>query len=114
MDKYSKFRDYHHSAKDIWGRGTHYTEHYIRKKLGVTPKEGAVLAIGPAGENKVRLANIIHAGGRAAGRTGLGAVMGSKNLKAIYVYGERKPEIVDKERFEKGVKLLKEKIGNIQ
>ncbi|ALU12079.1 aldehyde ferredoxin oxidoreductase [Ignicoccus islandicus DSM 13165] len=101
-----------HSAKDIWGRGTHYTEHYIRKKLGVTPKEGAVLAIGPAGENKVRLANIIHAGGRAAGRTGLGAVMGSKNLKAIYVYGERKPEIVDKERFEKGVKLLKEKIGN--
>ncbi|UXD21085.1 aldehyde ferredoxin oxidoreductase [Ignicoccus pacificus DSM 13166] len=99
-----------HDAKPIWGRGTHYAEYYIRKTLKEGPKDGGVLAIGPAGENKVKLAALIHAGARAAGRTGMGAVMGSKNVKAIFVMGDRKPEIVDKERFEKGVKLLKDKI----
>ncbi|ABU82211.1 aldehyde ferredoxin oxidoreductase family protein [Ignicoccus hospitalis] len=101
-----------HSAKEVWGRGTHYTEYYVKKQLNAKPNEGAVLAIGPAGENGVRFASLIHAGGRAGGRTGLGAVMGSKKVKAIYVYGTRKPEVVDEERFKKGVEHLKEKIGN--
>ena len=101
-----------HDARKVWGRGTHYTEFYIRRELNVSPQDGAAIAIGPAGENAVRMASIIHAGGRAAGRTGLGAVMGSKKVKAIFVMGDNKPEIVDKERFEKGVKLLKEKIKN--
>jgi aldehyde:ferredoxin oxidoreductase len=46
-----------------------------------------VLAIGPAGENLVRFANLIHKKGHAAGRTGMGAVWGAKKLKAIYVAG---------------------------
>ncbi len=99
-----------HDAKGLWGKGTHHTEYLIRKELGVGPKEGGVLAIGQAGENLVKYAALIHSGARAAGRTGLGAVMGSKKVKAIFVMGEREPEIVDKERFEKGVKHLKEKI----
>ncbi len=100
-----------HSAKELWGRGTHYTEKKIREAMK-SPKEGAVIAIGPAGENFVKFASIIHAGGRAAGRTGLGAVMGSKNVKAIFVKGDREIPIADKERFMKGVKHLKEKIGS--
>ena len=99
-----------HDASSLWGKGVHHTEYLIRKELGVGPKEGGVIAIGQAGENLVKYASIIHAGARAAGRTGLGAVMGSKKVKAIFVMGEREPEVVDKERFEKGVKHLKEKI----
>jgi aldehyde:ferredoxin oxidoreductase len=100
-----------HDAKELWGRGTHYTEKKVREEMK-SPKEGGVIAIGPAGERGVKFASIIHAGGRAAGRTGLGAVMGSKNVKAIFVKGSEEPEVVDKERFEKGVKHLKEKIGS--
>jgi len=70
-------------ADHLWGLGTHATH----KALAI---QGArVACIGPAGERSVRFAAIINDGGRAAARCGGGAVMGSKNLKAIVVRGQR-------------------------
>ena len=59
--------------------------------------------IGPAGENLVRFACIMSDGGRAAGRSGLGAVMGSKNLKAVAALGTRQVNIADVDGFRKAV-----------
>ncbi len=70
-------------AKDIWGKGVFETEHIIKEREG----RAEVISIGPAGENKVRYAAIMS-NQRAAGRGGAGAVMGSKNLKAIAVKGK--------------------------
>ncbi|MEM2448577.1 MAG: aldehyde ferredoxin oxidoreductase family protein [Candidatus Bathyarchaeia archaeon] len=71
----------------LWGLDTYSCEDALKKELGQDVK---VASIGPAGENLVRYANIINDRGRAAGRCGLGAVMGSKNLKAIAVKGSVK------------------------
>lgn len=62
-------------------------------------EQGSVAAIGPAGENLVRYANIMMGEGNAVGRGGLGAVMGGKNLKAISVEGDLKVKVADPERF---------------
>jgi len=74
-------------AKHLWGLDTYSCEDALKKELSPDVK---VASIGPAGENLVRYANIINDRGRAAGRCGLGAVMGSKNLKAIAVKGSVK------------------------
>jgi len=71
-------------AKHLWGLDTYECEDALKKELEPGVK---VACIGPAGERLVRYANIINDRGRAAGRCGLGAVMGSKNLKAIAVKG---------------------------
>lgn len=68
-------------ADSLWGRGVYEVSDEIWKKHG----DGAIAAIGPAGENLVRFANIMFDTERSAGRGGLGAVMGSKNLKAIFI-----------------------------
>ncbi|NHJ85344.1 MAG: aldehyde ferredoxin oxidoreductase family protein [Asgard group archaeon] len=68
-----------------WGKGTYYTQENLIKELGSNKFE--IACIGPAGENLVKYACIMTYGGRAAGRTGLGAVMGSKKLKAIAIKG---------------------------
>lgn len=78
-------------AADLWGKGTAETQ----ESLGRT-KHHAV--IGPAGENLVRYAGIVS-NERIAGRTGVGAVMGSKRLKAITVAGTRKLEMEDEQAF---------------
>jgi len=78
-------------AGELWGRGTYETQEILGKK-----KYHAV--IGPAGENRVLFAGIVS-GERIAGRTGVGAVMGSKRLKAITVAGSRKLEMDDPEKF---------------
>ncbi|MBI5253360.1 MAG: aldehyde ferredoxin oxidoreductase family protein [Euryarchaeota archaeon] len=83
-------------AQEIWGKDTRETEAWANKKLG---KKCRILSIGKAGENLVRFASIIHEGHRALGRGGLGAVMGSKNLKAIAVRGEGKIPIYDAQKF---------------
>jgi aldehyde:ferredoxin oxidoreductase len=70
-------------AGDLWGSGTDSTLHVLSSGSG--PAERGVLAIGPAGERCVRFASIAASGGHAAGRTGMGAVMGAKQLKAIVV-----------------------------
>ena len=72
-------------AKEIWGNSTRVTEEMIKQDLGENDIQ--ILCVGPAGENKARPACIIVSGSRAVGRCGLGAIMGSKNLKAIAVKG---------------------------
>ena len=74
-------------ADHVWGRGTLETQALIKRDL--QDDQVRILCIGPAGENLVRFANIITGAKNAAGRTGLGALMGSKNLKAIAVRGNR-------------------------
>jgi aldehyde:ferredoxin oxidoreductase len=86
-----------HGAADLWGLDTYETQERLRNELG-DPKV-RVASIGPAGENLVLYAAIMNDQGRAAGRTGMGAVMGSKNLKAIAVRGTQRVPLADKKRF---------------
>jgi aldehyde:ferredoxin oxidoreductase len=72
-------------AGHLWGKDTRETQKAIQQELG--DPEIKVVCIGPAGERLVRFACLITETGDAAGRTGMGAVMGSKNLKAIAVRG---------------------------
>lgn len=74
-------------ASAVWGRDTYETPALIQEDVG-DPK-AQVICIGPAGENQVVYSTIMSGTGNAAARTGLGAVMGSKNLKAIAVRGTR-------------------------
>ena len=72
-------------AGTVWGAGVYDTQARIREELG--DEEAQVLCIGPAGENLVRYANVMSGRKNAAGRTGMGAVLGSKNLKAVACRG---------------------------
>lgn len=86
------FRD----ARHLWGRIVSETVEAIRAEMG---EETKVLCIGPAGENLVRGACIIVDKARAAAKCGVGAVMGSKKLKAIAVLGSGTVEVADPEGF---------------
>lgn len=88
-------------AEAIWGKDTYTTQDMIRSE---TDEDAKIACIGPAGENLVRFACIINDAGRAAGRSGVGAVMGSKNLKAVAVRGTKGVAIADKEGFTKATK----------
>jgi aldehyde:ferredoxin oxidoreductase len=86
-------------AGDVWGSGTFETHDRVREE---TDRRAHVACIGPAGENLVRVAGVMTGGqghNRAAGRGGMGALMGSKNLKAIVVWGQEKPSYPDPDRF---------------
>ena len=87
-------------ASHLWGLGAWDTETQLREELG--DKKVEVACCGPAGEKLVRFAAIMNMRNRACGRTGLGAVMGSKNLKAIAVRGSQRPPVADA----KGVKAV--------
>jgi len=82
-------------ASHLWGLETADAQERIRGGLGDNLIR--VAQIGPAGERQVRIANVIHDVNRAAGRGGLGAVMGSKKLKAIAVRGSQKPPAANPE-----------------
>ncbi|MHA1518978.1 MAG: aldehyde ferredoxin oxidoreductase family protein [Promethearchaeota archaeon] len=88
----------------LWGKGTKVTEASIIAEIG--DDKVKVSSIGPAGENLVKFASIMNERDRAAGRCGLGAVMGSKNLKAVVVRGKKRPEIKDKEALKTAVKKI--------
>ncbi len=75
-------------ARHLWGRTTSQVDDLLKHELGDDKIE--IAQCGPAGEHLSRLAAVINMANRAAGRTGLGAVMGSKNLKAIVVRGKSK------------------------
>lgn len=81
-------------ASHLWGKITGEAEAAIREELGDEKIE--VWQIGPAGEKGVRYAGIFSMSNRANGRTGMGAVMGSKNLKAVAVRGKKRPTVADK------------------
>ncbi|MFC1670437.1 aldehyde ferredoxin oxidoreductase family protein [Spirochaetota bacterium] len=83
-------------ADELWGKNIVETTDIIKSKLG---KSFNVAAIGIAGENLVKYAAIMNDLHRAAGRCGVGAVMGSKKLKAIAVTGKQKIKIFDEKRF---------------
>ena len=86
-------------ADHLWGLTTSETEQRLKEELSTEKGEKvSIAAIGPAGENRVRFANIINER-RAHGRGGAGAVMGSKNLKAIAVRGSRKAPVADEAGF---------------
>jgi len=85
-----------HDASGLWGRDTEETEQGV---IAETAPDATVTCIGPAGERLVRYANVMNDMGRAAGRSGVGAVMGSKNLKAIAVRGTGGVTVADPERF---------------
>ena len=103
-----------HPAKDIWGKDTRDTQESIWQNIdqqratvdgwqhlpekggtGYTTQKPAVLTIGPAGENQVATACLVHDAGNGAGQGGFGAVWGSKNLKAISVHGSGSVDIAD-------------------
>ncbi len=84
-------------ASKVWGLETLEAQDTIREELG--DGKARVLIIGPAGERLVRFANIGNELGHYNGRNGLGAVMGSKNLKAVAVRGTRRLPIADEETF---------------
>jgi aldehyde:ferredoxin oxidoreductase len=81
-------------AGELWGRDVVETDLALKATLG---QKVRVAAIGQAGENLVRLAAIMSDGGRAVGRGGLGAVMGSKKLKAIAVHGTQQVDVAHPE-----------------
>jgi aldehyde:ferredoxin oxidoreductase len=83
-------------ASDLWGKNTDETTDLLLEREG---SRASVACIGPAGENLVRYAAIINEKHRAFARGGVGAVMGSKNLKAVVARGLRTVEIADKERM---------------
>jgi aldehyde:ferredoxin oxidoreductase len=83
-------------ATHLWGLNTRETVDRIRKEKG---KDFQVAGIGPAGEKLVRFASVQNNYHGAWGRTGLGAVMGSKNLKAIAVRGTGEIRVADRRRF---------------
>ena len=93
------------NAAQYWGRGSIDTEDALKKDLG---GDFQIATIGPAGENRVKFACITHDFGRQAGRTGVGAVMGSKNLKAIAVRGSKTIPLADPQKaFEKGKEMYR-------
>ncbi|HEY9076678.1 MAG TPA: aldehyde ferredoxin oxidoreductase family protein [Anaerolineaceae bacterium] len=96
-------------ASHLWGRTTGEVEDTLRSELGGGKME--ILQIGPAGERLVRYACIINMKNRANGRTGMGAVMGSKRLKAVVVQGNRKIDPADKSGI---FALQKEGMGRIE
>jgi aldehyde:ferredoxin oxidoreductase len=79
-------------ASHLWGLDTHRTDDAIRAE---TSEDTSIACIGPAGENLALIAAIINDKHRAAARSGVGAVMGSKNLKAVAVRGELVPDLYD-------------------
>jgi aldehyde:ferredoxin oxidoreductase len=89
-------------AGHLWGKDTYDTEDIIKAELG---KETEVACIGPGGEKLSLIAGVVHLKGSVAARSGLGAVMGSKRLKAVAVKGNMKVPVFD----EKGVKDLRTK-----
>lgn len=95
-------------ASDIWGKNVPDTTEALR---AATDEDAKVACIGPAGEKKVLYASIMNEMHRAAGRSGVGAVMGSKNLKAVVVVGTKPISVADPEAFEKAVMIARKKIS---
>jgi len=92
IDGKAELRD----AAHLWGKTTHETTDIL---LDETDTKARVACIGPAGEQLVRFAAVMNDKDRAAGRSGVGAVMGSKNLKAVVVRGKERIALADPERF---------------
>lgn len=108
IDGQAKLKD----AFQIWGLDCYQAQKIIKEEMG-KPK-ASIACIGVAGEKQSKISAIMSDQGRAAARTGLGAVMGSKKLKAIAVCGDAKPGLANKTTFNEAVReandFLKEDI----
>jgi aldehyde:ferredoxin oxidoreductase len=98
------------SAEHLWGKLVPETEDAL---LEETEARARVACIGPAGENLVKFASIMNDKHRAAGRSGVGAVMGSKNLKAVVVRGENPPQIAQPEEMNEYCNAMFKRVGDI-
>jgi len=94
-------------ASHLWGKDTYETEDTLKEELG--EKRAQVMCIGPAGENLVKFACVLNDKGSTAGRCGMGAVMGSKKLKAVVAKGSKKHPIAD----EAGYKQARDEMNEI-
>ncbi len=92
-------------AQDLWGKDVFETEDLIRAEIENPwiARETRISCIGPAGENLVKIASIMCDKHRAAARCGIGAVMGSKNLKAVAVRGTKGVTVANPEAFKQAV-----------
>ncbi len=96
-----------HDASHLWGKDTYATEDAVLAGVG---REGAqAVVIGPAGENLVRFACIENNYWRSAGRTGMGAVMGSKKLKALVFHGEASCQAADAALLQEAARRIRAK-----
>lgn len=93
-------------ANDLWGKTVYETTDLLLERHGGDNFKVAVATIGPAGEQLRPMASLMNDYHRAAGRTGIGAVMGSKNLKAIVAGGNQRVEVADKDKF---IEIAREK-----
>ena len=84
-------------AAHLWGQNTYTTQEKVKEEVG--EKSARVCVIGRAGENQVLFASILCDHGRMSGRTGLGAVMGAKKLKAIAVHGTNQIPVFDLAKY---------------
>ncbi|BDR90945.1 aldehyde ferredoxin oxidoreductase family protein [Vulcanisaeta souniana] len=91
-NKGDEFRVDFNNAEDLWGLDTFTTEDKLKTMHG---SDVGMVLIGPAGERLVRFATIVAQKGRSGGRPGMGAVMGSKNLKAIIMRGQGDVKVAD-------------------
>ncbi len=97
-------------ASNLWGLDIYQAQKKLKDELQDAGLSAA--CIGQAGENLVPYASIMNDRGRAAGRCGLGALMGSKKLKAVVAGGNMKAEIADKAKFEELVKEAREAVAS--
>lgn len=99
-------------ADSLWGLGCFETEEKIRQVYGSNP---SVSCIGPAGENKVHIAMVHTDFYHQVGRGGIGAVLGSKNIKAIVIEGKKNPVLYHpKELFQRSVELIRNRADSQQ
>jgi aldehyde:ferredoxin oxidoreductase len=84
------------SAEHLWGKTTHETDNALRRE---THEKAKTCVIGPAGENLIRFAAIMNDRDRAAGRSGVGAVLGSKNVKGVVVRGDKEIALYNPAEF---------------
>jgi len=101
-----------HPALHLWGKVTYEAEEAILKAVGI--KGSGALVIGPAGENLVKFAVIESEHGRSLGRAGIGAVMGSKNLKGIVFHGKKRREIADPSSLKRLALEFKDRVKDNQ
>ncbi len=96
------------SAEEIWGKEVPETTDLL---VELTDPKAKVACIGPAGERLVKIAAIMNDAHRAAGRSGVGAVMGSKNLKAVVVRGTGEPSLAEPEPMRTLCKAMQKEVG---
>ncbi|MBW2502313.1 MAG: aldehyde ferredoxin oxidoreductase family protein, partial [Deltaproteobacteria bacterium] len=101
-------------ALEYWGRSTVETEDLFKKNIGDqwSSRETFLAAIGPAGERLLPLANIVNDRFLSVGGGGIGAVMGSKNLKALAVKGQHSLQVADGKRFVQVINTLINKLNS--